>query len=108
MGQDDGRDHLDDHRAIRLDKAVPLGRLDHRDPGPVLHRSARAERFKLPKEPHAERGALTKRPGELDDRHRADKLRNSGRDSDHCRILRNPPQNERGPATWPALAVVNC
>ena len=74
---------LDDRRTARLDAALALGRLDHRDADAVLDAAAGVERLELRKQPGV--AARREQPRELDHRRAADMLGNVDRDLRHCR-----------------------
>ena len=72
---------LDDRRAARLDPALRLGRLDHRDADAVLDRPARVEHLELGE--HLGGVALGQQPRELHHRRGADVVGDVDRDCAH-------------------------
>ena len=80
---------LDDRRAAGLDPPLALGRVDHRDPDPVLDAAAGVERLELGEQLHLE---TVRNPGELDHRGPADKLGDVVRWRAH-----RPNPSEQGP-----------
>ena len=69
------RGRLDD-RAAGLEQARPLGRLDHRQADPVLHRAARVEHLQLRQQERltVDRGDVADEPADPDERRVADQV----------------------------------